>query len=131
MDKLASQPCPFCEEPHSALDHARELLAKNGEAATPAAVLEQARRSQIIFGVDDAGLESETRVRVDGARAQEDRREALERGRTVARILARCLAELVLLERIAHLNADEVNGLSAAKGYVERAELALERGLGL
>jgi hypothetical protein len=62
--------------------------------------------------------------------ADEDRREARDRTRAVHSILERCTQELSLLEAVPHLSVEEVNGLSAAKGFCERARSALERGFG-
>jgi hypothetical protein len=62
--------------------------------------------------------------------ADEDRREARDRASTVRSILDRCAQELSLLEAVPHLGAEEVNGLSAAKGFCERARQALDLGFG-
>ena len=63
--------------------------------------------------------------------ADEDRREARDRASTVRSILERCDQELSLLEAIPHLGVEEVNGVSTAKGFCERARGALELGFGL
>jgi hypothetical protein len=84
-----------------------------------------------------ANAESAARLRArapstdDGRQAFEDRQETLERASVVAVILERCKEELARLEVVPHLGADEVNGLSAAKGFAARAEDVLKRGLGL
>jgi len=77
--------------------------------------------------------ESETRVRTldDGRQAYEDQQEALARANVVCIILERCKEELARLEVVPHLGAEEVNALSAAKGFAARAEAALKSGLGL
>jgi hypothetical protein len=66
--------------------------------------------------------QSETRQRT-----AEDRREAYNRAQVVRSILERCHAELLALQCIPHLTADDVNELGAAKGFAERALLALGR----
>jgi hypothetical protein len=79
--------------------------------------------------------ESDTHVRaaVDAPPdpAAENLLETRDRARVVKYMLDRIGAELERLETIAHLGAEDVNALSMAKGFVERAELALSRGLGL
>jgi hypothetical protein len=60
-------------------------------------------------------------------RTNEDRKEAYNRAGVVRTILERCHAELLALQCIPHLTADDVNELGAAKGFVERAMLAIGR----
>lgn len=57
----------------------------------------------------------------------EDRKETYNRAGVVRTILERCHAELLALQCIPHLTADDVNELGAAKGFVERAMLAIGR----
>lgn len=52
-------------------------------------------------------------------------RETYDRARCVRSILERCHAELLALQCMPHLTADDVNELGAAKGFAERAVLAL------
>lgn len=59
------------------------------------------------------------------AAAEEDAREQHDRARTVRRVLESCEQELARLENIPTSDPDDVNALSAAKGFVERAEAAL------
>lgn len=51
--------------------------------------------------------------------------ETIDRARLVINILERCAHELALLEMIPSPDADDVNALSAAKGFVSRARNAL------
>jgi hypothetical protein len=51
----------------------------------------------------------------------DDRRETRERARTVVSILERCSEELARLELVPTSDADDVNALSASKGFVARA----------
>jgi hypothetical protein len=57
----------------------------------------------------------------------EDLAEQCDRARTVARALEGCEQELERLEDIPSADADDVNALSAAKGYVQRARTILAR----
>lgn len=52
---------------------------------------------------------------------QDDRRETRERARTVVSILERCSEELARLELVPTSDAEDVNTLSAAKGFCARA----------
>ncbi len=59
--------------------------------------------------------------------AEENREEARERSHAVAALLARCSEELLRIEAIPGMDAEELNMVSMAKGYVQRAESALKR----
>ena len=67
--------------------------------------------------------EHDARARVDEETA--DRIELAERARTVVRILERCEEELARLELVPHSGAGDVNAISMAKGYTQRARSAL------
>ena len=54
-----------------------------------------------------------------------DLAETIDRARLVINILERCATELALLEMIPSADPDDVNALSAAKGFVSRARNAL------
>lgn len=56
-----------------------------------------------------------------------DRIEALDRAALVRDILHRIDDELIRLECIPHLTAEDVNVLSMAKGFAHRARVALEK----
>ncbi len=65
----------------------------------------------------------DARARVD--EESEDRIEVRARARTVDRILERCEEELSRLELVPHTGAGDVNAISMAKGYTQRARAAL------
>lgn len=56
----------------------------------------------------------------------DDRLECRDRAQTVLSVLERCSAELARLECVPNLTAGEVNAIGAARGFVDRASLALE-----
>jgi hypothetical protein len=66
-------------------------------------------------------------LEVEVVEFDEDLVEQRDRATTVRGILERCAQELDRLERIPNPDADDVNALSAAKGYVQRAEAVLAR----
>lgn len=56
-----------------------------------------------------------------------DRTEAIDRASLVRDMLHRIDDELSRLECIPHLTSEDVNSLSMAKGFAQRARVALEK----
>lgn len=65
-------------------------------------------------------------MNADEIGAKADRAEALDRAAGCARILERIEEELLRLECIPHLTAEDGSKLSMAKGFTQRARRALE-----
>lgn len=69
----------------------------------------------------------EARERLEAESAEQNRKERRARAFDVIGALTACEEELARLEDIPSREADDTNALSAAKGYAQRARVALAR----